>query len=155
MRDDGPMRQRVDFITLGVPDLAAARRFYVDGLGWEPTLEVEDEVVFIQVAPGQLLGLWWAGKLEADAGSDRGAPPPEWRGTGFVLSHNVDGDDEVQRVLDAAAAAGATILRPAERSPDFGGVHGHFADPAGFRWEVAHNPGWRVGPDGRVHLGSP
>ncbi len=149
------MKQRVDFITLGVPDLAAARRFYVEGLGWEPTLEVEGEVVFIQVAPGQLLGLWWADKLEADAGSGAGAPPQQWRGTGFVLSHNVDSDEEVGRMLDAAAAAGATILRPAERSPDFGGVHGHFADPAGFRWEVAHNPGWRVDPDGRVRLGSP
>ncbi len=30
------MDQRVSFITLVVTDLDATRRFYVDGLGWEP-----------------------------------------------------------------------------------------------------------------------
>jgi catechol 2,3-dioxygenase-like lactoylglutathione lyase family enzyme len=147
------MEPTINFITLGVPDLQAARRFYVDGLGWNPTLEVEGEVVFIQVSRGQLLGLWWADKLEADAGAAGGAPPAEYRGAGMVLSHNVGSEEDVLRVLEEAAAAGGTILRPAERSPDFDGLHGHFADPAGFRWEVAHNPGWRVDADGRVHLG--
>ena len=147
------MEPRINFITLGVPDLEAARRFYVDGLGWEPTLEVEGEVVFVQTAPGQLLGLWWADKLEADAGAAGGPPPVQWRGAGMVLSQNVASEEEVVRLLDEAVAAGGTILRPAERSPDFGGLHGHFADPAGFRWEVAHNPGWSVEADGRVRLG--
>jgi uncharacterized protein len=147
------MEPRLNFITLGVPDLEAARRFYVDGLGWEPTLEVEGEVVFVQTAPGQLLGLWWADKLEADAGSSAGSPPARWRGAGFVLSHNVDSEEEVREIMAAAEAAGATIVKPPERSHDFDGLHGHFADPAGFRWEVAYNPGWRVDPDGRVHLG--
>jgi catechol 2,3-dioxygenase-like lactoylglutathione lyase family enzyme len=27
---------RISFVTLAVSDLAATRRFYVDGLGWEP-----------------------------------------------------------------------------------------------------------------------
>ena len=147
------MEPTINFITLGVPDLDAARRFYVDGLSWKPTLEVEGEVVFVQTAPGQLLGLWWADKLEADAGAAGGPPPVEWRGAGMVLSQNVASEEEVVRLLDEAVAAGGTILRPAERSPDFGGLHGHFADPAGFRWEVAHNPGWRVDTDGRAHLG--
>jgi catechol 2,3-dioxygenase-like lactoylglutathione lyase family enzyme len=147
------MEQTINFITLGVPDLEAARSFYVDGLGWEPTLEVEGEVVFVQTAPGQLLGLWWADKLEADAGAAGGPPPEEWRGAGMVLSQNVASEEEVVRLLDEAVAAGGTILRPAETSPDFGGLHGHFADPAGFRWEVAHNPGWSVDADGRVRLG--
>jgi catechol 2,3-dioxygenase-like lactoylglutathione lyase family enzyme len=44
-------------ITLGVRDLAAARRFYVDGLGWKPTLDVPGEVVFIQIGHGLLLSL--------------------------------------------------------------------------------------------------
>jgi hypothetical protein len=37
---------------------------------------------------------------------------------------------------------------------DFGGFHCYFADPSGFRWEVATNPGWRVGADGRVTIGT-
>ena len=32
------MDQRVSFITLVVTDLEATRKFYADGLGWEPEL---------------------------------------------------------------------------------------------------------------------
>ncbi|MDQ1358762.1 MAG: uncharacterized protein QOG44_3135, partial [Acidimicrobiaceae bacterium] len=47
---------------------------------------------------------------------------------------------------------GGTILKPPQRA-DFGGFHGYFADPAGFRWEVATNSGWHVDADGTVTLG--
>jgi uncharacterized glyoxalase superfamily protein PhnB len=43
------------------------------------------------------------------------------------------------------------VLKPAQRAA-FGGFHGFFADPAGFRWEVVHNPGWSVDADGRVRI---
>ena len=42
--------------------------------------------------------------------------------------------------------------KPAQRA-DFGGFHGYFADPSGFRWEIATNPGWSVAPDGHVTIG--
>jgi catechol 2,3-dioxygenase-like lactoylglutathione lyase family enzyme len=142
------MEQRVHFITLGTDDLAAARRFYVDGLGWEPTWEVPDVVVFLQVGPGLLLTLWTAAELDRDAGGPGTPSTP----AGFSLAHNVGSDDEVVAVMADAEAAGATILKPAQRA-DFGGFHGYFADPCGARWEVAHNPGWHVDPDGRVHIG--
>jgi len=143
------MEPRVTFITLGVADLHAARRFYVDGLGWTPTFEVADEVVFIQVGHGLLLALWGADDLVADSGHawPNGSVP-----AGFALAHNVDSDDAVVEVLDQAAAAGGTILKPAQRA-DFGGFHGYFADLDGVRWEVANNPGWSVAPDGRVAIG--
>ena len=140
------MEQRVDFITLGVADLAAARRFYVDGLGWRPTFEVEGEVVFIQVGHGLLLSLWGADAMADDIGA------PVTPGSSAAFAHNVGSDEDVQGVLDAAAAAGGTILKHAQPA-FFGGVQGYFADPEGFRWEVAHNPGWRVDPDGTVHIG--
>jgi hypothetical protein len=35
---------------------------------------------------------------------------------------------------------------------DWGGTSGAFADPDGYVWEVAHNPGWTVNPDGTVRL---
>jgi uncharacterized protein len=140
------MEQRVHFITLGVADLGAARRFYVEGLGWEPTFEVEGEVVFIQVGPGLLLSLWGAKDMEADLGHS--VTP----GSSVTFAHNVDTDEDVGRVLDEAEAAGGTILKPAQKA-FFGGVQGYFADPEGFRWEVAHNPGWRVDPDGTVRIG--
>ncbi|MBH9834120.1 VOC family protein, partial [Clostridioides difficile] len=50
-------------------------------------------------------------------------------------------------------SAGGTILKAPQPS-QFGGVfHAHIQDPNGLIWEIAHNPGWRVDPDGSVHLG--
>ena len=34
------MEPRLDLLTVAVPDLDAARRFYVEGLGWTPALDV-------------------------------------------------------------------------------------------------------------------
>jgi uncharacterized protein len=143
------MNPQVHFITLGVPDVEAARQFYVDGLGWPPSFEVPGDVVFIQVGHGLLLALFDAAALEADAGQQAGpasGPAP------VTLAQVVPTEDQVIAVLAAAEAAGATILKPAQHA-DFGGFHGYFADPAGFRWEVATNPGWSVAPDGTVSIG--
>ncbi|MBO2455000.1 VOC family protein [Actinomadura barringtoniae] len=132
------MRPRINLITLGVPDLAAARRFYVEGLGWEPSYEVEDEIVFIQIGPGLLLGLF------ADADTSPGPSP-------MTLAQNVDGEEEVVEVVARAERAGATVLKVPRPAP-YGGFHGYFADPAGFRWEIAYNPGFSVSPDGEVTI---
>jgi catechol 2,3-dioxygenase-like lactoylglutathione lyase family enzyme len=142
------MQQRVDFITLGVPDLDAARRFYVDGLGWKPTLDIPGEITFIQVGHGQLFGIWGIENLADDVGAGPfpGGPPP------LAFAHNVGSDEEVVELLARAERAGATILKPGQRAA-FGGFHGYFADPSGFRWEIAHNPGWSVDADGVVSLG--
>jgi hypothetical protein len=35
------MEQRISLVTLGVSELAASRRFYVDDLGWKPAYEDE------------------------------------------------------------------------------------------------------------------
>jgi len=143
------MDPRVHFITLGVDDLAAARAFYVDGLGWQPTFEVPGEVVFIQIGPGLLLSLWHRQSLIDDSGMAVDASP---RTSAFTLSHNVDSEDGVREIMRIAESAGAKVLKPAQKA-DFGGFHGHFADPSGFVWEIAHNPGWRIEPDGTVALG--
>jgi hypothetical protein len=146
----GDVEPRVTIITLGYPDGAAARRFYVDGLGWPTVLDIPGDVTFVQVAPGVALALWRADALAADMGTAEGDPAAG----SMALAQNVASADEVARVLDQAAAAGGTILKPAAPA-FFGGVQGYFADPAGFAWEVAWNPGWYVGPDGRVSLQGP
>jgi uncharacterized protein len=132
----GRVDQRVSFITLAVPDLDAARAFYVGGLGWEAALDVPGEVLMIQVGDKLLLSLWVEPEFEADVGAIR-------RGDGLApvsLAHNVATREEVDAVIDQARAAGATFVgEPAAR--DWGGYTGYFADPAGFRWEVAWNPG--------------
>ena len=142
------MEPYVHLIALGVPDLEAPRRFYVDGLGWLPVLDVPGEITFIQVGDGLLLGLFGANALEAGIGqaAARTAGP-----SAFTLAQVVATEDAVAATLAAAQAAGATILKPAQRA-EFGGFHGCCADPAGFRWEIATNPGWSVGPDGKVAI---
>lgn len=130
------MEPRVSFITLVVRDLDRSRDFYVAGLGWAAELDVPGEVVMIRVGDRLVLSLWQedaaVGELGAIGRGD-GAPP-------FTLAHNVSTPDDVDRVLAEAAAAGAAV--PAEPvARDWGGYTGYFADPDGFRWEVAYNPG--------------
>jgi len=144
------MQQRADFITLATTDLDAARAFYVEGLGWTPTLDVPGEIIFFQIGYGTMLGLFDATKFGADMDPTATSAVPI---SGVTLSHNVGSPDEVDRVLDAASRAGATIIKSGQRA-EFGGYHGHFADPNGVLWEVAHNPAWRVDETGKVWLGA-
>ncbi len=143
------MRQHVSFVTLATPDLDAARTFYVDGLGWTPTLDVPREIIFFQIGWGTILGLFEATKFNQDLGDDSGA---EAVVSGVTLSHNVDSPVEVDRVIADAIRAGGTVLKHPQYA-SFGGYHGHFADPNGAIWEIAHNPGWSVDDDGTVRLG--
>ncbi|TQS39998.1 VOC family protein [Cryptosporangium phraense] len=139
------MEQKLNVISLGVRDLDATRRFYVDGLGWKPHLDVPGEVIFLQVGHGLLLSLWDREAMAAEAGEvHRGSDAAP-----ITLGHNVGSEDEVAAVLERATAAGGSILVPAERRA-WGGVSGYFTDPDGFRWEVVHNPGIVFGDDGTI-----
>ena len=138
------MQPRVDFISLGVRSVQASRAFYVDGLGWPIHREVPGEVLFIQVNHGLVLSLWDAGQMQAEAGVDAPGPVPC-----ITLSHNATGTEEVDRILAEAKAAGAVITGAPVTQP-WGGYTGYFADPDGFRWEVAYNPTWAVDDDGGV-----
>jgi uncharacterized protein len=140
------MEQRVSLVTLGVADLAAARRFY-EALGWSSGSDPDQGVVFFQTG-SMVLGLWSREDLAKDSGlEDTGG----WGG--ITLAHNVRSPAEVDAVIAEARAAGATIAR--EGATTFwGGYSGAFLDPDGHAWEVAHNPGWELGPDGSITLPS-
>ncbi|WP_017623890.1 VOC family protein [Nocardiopsis chromatogenes] len=142
------MNQSVHFITLSTPDLNAARDFYVSGLGWTPLMDVPGEIIFFQIAPGTVLGLFEAGRFAADMEGG----PEDARLAGLTLSHNVASPKEVDVVVDQALKAGARLVKSPKKA-DFGGYHGHVADPNGVVWEICHNPGWSVGEDGTVRLG--
>ena len=130
------MEQRVSFITLAVRDLERTRRFYLDGLGWSPVLDVPGEVIMIQVGEHLILSLWDEAAFEAEVGPiARGAGVPP-----LTLAHNVATRDEVDAVLATARAVGADPVHDAVER-DWGGYTGYFGDPDGFRWEIAHNPG--------------
>ena len=82
--------------------------------------------------------------MQAEAGVDApGAVPC------ITLSHNLASHEEVDQVLADASAAGAAIIAEPVTQP-WGGYSGYFADPDGFRWEVAYNPTWAVDDDGEV-----
>jgi uncharacterized protein len=120
------MEQRISIVTLGVSDLAASRRFYLDGLGWKPVFE-NKEIVFFQ------------------------ADPASFGRAAVALAHNVRTKAEVDPLIRRAAEAGATILKPA-REASWGGYSGYFADPDGFAWEVAWNPAWKITADGSIEF---
>jgi hypothetical protein len=138
------MEPRVDFISLGVSNVQESRAFYVDGLGWPVHREVAGEVLFIQVNHGLVLSLWDVRQMQAEAG----VSPPDGVPC-ITLSHNQPSAADVDRVMDEAAAAGATVIAEPVTQP-WGGYTGYFADPDGFRWEVAYNPTWTVDDDGTV-----
>jgi hypothetical protein len=72
---------------------------------------------------------------------------------GITLAYNARSPAEVDEVIAAAEAAGATIPR-AGAETFWGGYSGIFIDPDGHPWEVAHNPHWTIADDGSVRLGS-
>ncbi|WP_427018077.1 VOC family protein [Pseudarthrobacter sp. P1] len=138
------MEPAVSFISLGVRDIAAARRFYVDGLGWPVHMEAPGEVIFLQVNHGLMLSLWDRAAMAADAGVD-----PDGGVPAVTLSQNLPSPAAVDGALAQAAAAGAVVVAPG-RSKEWGGYVAYFADPDGFRWELAYNPTWTVDDDGTV-----
>jgi uncharacterized protein len=130
------MDQRISFVTFPVRDLEATKAFYIDGLGWEASMDVPGEVLMIKVGEHVLLSLWAEAEFEAELGPIRrgdGIPP-------CSLAHNVPTREEVDQVLETARKAGADpVTEGVER--EWGGYTGYFGDPDGFRWEVAFNPG--------------
>jgi hypothetical protein len=139
------MDQRVSLITLGVTDLARARRFY-EALGWQTGAGHDDDVVFFE-AVGMIVALWDRGRLAEDSAVTDGGG---WGGV--TLAYNCRNEGEVDAVMATARDAGATIGR--EPATTFwGGYSGIFIDPDGHPWEVAHNPHWTITPDGATRLG--
>ena len=137
------MDQRISLVTLGVRDVRRARAFY-EALGWTGETP-DDDVIFFQTG-GMVFALWGREKLADDSAVEDGGG---WGGV--TLAYNAANPADVDRVLAEAERAGATIGR--RGAPTFwGGYSGVFVDPDGHPWEVAHNPGWFLAPDGSVRL---
>jgi len=138
------VEQRLSLVTLGVTDLPRARAFY-EHLGWRG--QKVEETVFFQ-AGGMAIVLWSLDELSADCGV---AQRQESGFDGLALAQNVRSRDEVDEVMAAAERAGAIVTRaPAETF--YGGYAGVFTDPDGHAWEIAHNPGFTLGPDGTLTI---
>jgi uncharacterized protein len=126
------MKPQISVLTLGVRDLARAREFYVERLGW-PVQQEDDNWVCILLGSGDTaFALYPWDELAEDA-----RVPPDGDGfRGVTLAYNVRSQERVDEVLAEAEAAGGSIVKPAQ--PTFwGGYGGYFADPEGYLWEVA------------------
>lgn len=140
------MEQRLSLVTLGVADLDRSRAFY-ERLGWRPAQGDHTGVVFFQLR-GLVLALFGREALAEDA-----AVPAAGEGfRGLALAYNTRSKTEVDAVMAEAAAAGASIPKPAQAT-FWGGYAGYFADPDGHLWEIAWNPFWTVAEDGSITLG--
>jgi len=128
------MRPRISVCNLGVSDLARARSFY-EGMGFVARPESSERAVFFELE-------WsWLSLFPRDRLADLCGTMPEGGGfPGFCFSHNVTSAEEVDAILELARRLGGSVAVPAE-SGTYGRI-GYFADPDGFRWEVAFTPKW-------------
>ncbi len=137
---------RISILTLGVSDLERSAAFYAS-LGWERCSSSSDEICWFKTADSYL-GLFPYEELAADAEIDA---PTQGTFGGVTLAVCVESEELVTQALDQAARLGARILKPAEHMT-WGGFSGYFADPDGYPWEVAFNPSFPIGHDGRITI---
>jgi predicted lactoylglutathione lyase len=136
----------ISLITLCVADIAKATAFY-EKLGFVLSKQASEASVSFFKAGAMVLAIWSREAQKEDANAD-----DLWTGNGgIVVAQNVASESEVDAVMAKAEAAGARILKPAAKA-FWGGYNGYFADPDGHVWEVAHNPFWSLGEEGRVNL---
>lgn len=139
------MEQRVSIITLGVTDLKHSAEFY-ERLGWRRSMAKTEGIVFFR-AGGMALALYPRPELAKDANI-----APDGHGfSGISLAYNTRNRAEVDTVLEAAVAAGAGLIKPAQEA-FWGGYSGYFADPDRFLWEVAWNPFFAIAEDGSIQI---
>ncbi len=135
------MKPRISMVSLAVKDVQLATNFYENGLGF-PKVPFDSENVAFFNLNGTWLGLSEREMLAEDAGLSS-------KGSGFSgmnLPHNVHSEEEVTSMINQALAAGATLVKPAQKAA-WGGFHGYFSDLDGHLWEIAFNPFAWVGPE--------
>ena len=137
------MKPRISMIALAVNNLDKAIKFYQEGLDL-PKMKSPSNLAFFN-----LNGTWLA-LAERETLVEDAAIPLENSGfggyNGVTLAHNVAAEHEVDQVIEEALAAGATIVKPPQKS-SWGGYHSYFKDLDGYLWEVVYNPFTWFGPE--------
>ena len=129
------MEQHINYITLGVANLAESRRFYREVFGWQETADSNENIAFSQAGNALLLALFGKTALARDA-----QIPEQSSGfPRFTLAHNVGSEAEVDALFAGFAAKNANIIK-APQKVFWGGYSGYLADPDGFLWEITFNP---------------
>jgi predicted lactoylglutathione lyase len=137
---------RLGLVTLGVGDLDRSVAFY-QALGWQKaSSSIEGVIQWFRTADTNL-GLF----PYQDLADDVQIPSPE-RGSfgGITLAINVERPEDVDATIAAAVEAVGSVLKPGTDAVF--GRSGYFADPDGYPWEVAYNPEFPIGDDGRLTI---
>jgi uncharacterized protein len=135
---------RLDVITLSVADLERALAFYrrlglesngIVATQWKDELTgANGAIAIFELEGGLRLSLYPRADLAKDAAIPVGQP----QSGEFSLAQLVRSRDEVDALLEQAAAAGAAVTPPHERP--WGIYSGYFRDPDGHLWEVICRP---------------
>lgn len=136
----------LSLVTLGVSDLKRSNGFY-EALGFVRKARGAQGVGFFQ-AGASAFAVWPLEELAKDAKVEAGTVPAF---RGVSLAWNCRSESDVDAAIARARQAGGAVSKPPQKTP-WGGYAGYFADPDGHLWEVAHNPGFPLTPDGRLTL---
>jgi len=121
----------LDVLTLGAPDVEAARECYTEALA--PVVAADHGLwVELDMHGTGRVGLSDTAGLVAEAASEAG--PSGFRG--YIVSYVLAQPSEVAAVVEAAGRHGATILKPAKKAL-FGAFSGVFEAPDGSIWKVS------------------
>lgn len=123
------MALSLDLITLGAPQVEAARTFYTSAFS---SSTVGDRSTIVDLHGAGQLEVRQISALAADLGTN-----PATRGfRGYVLSAIVGQPGDVKALLEAATAGGATVVKPAKKE-FFGEFTAVYQAPDGAVWKLA------------------
>jgi uncharacterized protein len=122
---------QVSAIMLGVRDLARAKKFYGEGLGFTIDKDTRDFVSFSlgEGSPRLALYEWEAAARDAGVAAEGSG----FRGASFHV--NPDSRELVDETIRNAVAAGGSVVKEAAVAR-WGGYYGYFSDPDGYLWKV-------------------
>ena len=127
------MKQLIHFITLGVNDLDAMKKFYIEKFGWTP-LKDDQAIVFFKLN-GFILSLFADEELAKDAGVQH----EKHKYKGFTLAINFRSEQEVDKAFSDMKGKNVHVVKEPEKV-FWGGYSGYVEDIEHNLWELAFNP---------------
>ena len=127
------MKQLIHFITLGVQDLEAMKKFYIEKFGWKP-LKDEKAIVFFRLN-GFILSLFPNEELAKDAG----VKTEKHKYKGFTFAINYPTEKEVDLAFSDLKKRGVNIVKEPQKV-FWGGYSGYVEDIEHNLWEFTYNP---------------
>ena len=140
---DPQFRPRLHIVLLGVADVARSAAFY-EALGWLRARTSHSGFVKFDLG-GHALALISKADLANDA---LGRPADASASSAIALVYLAERPEDVAVLLEKAAHAGGTVVKPATRTQ--WGTAGYFRDPDGHLFEIDHEDTWTF--DAEHHL---